>query len=130
MEEYFDGAPWDDDWNPRYNIAPTQLSPALVTVSSGEHVVSVQLSGYQPWQRKLQTSTGKVTISAMLQAGTAVTPAVQSKSSSTPAVTPIAAQATTVVSCNTSDCVHLGSAAKKAKAAKQAQSNSTQTPQQ
>jgi len=24
IEEYFESAPWDDDWNPRYNIAPTQ----------------------------------------------------------------------------------------------------------
>lgn len=24
IEEYFDSAPWDDDWSPRYNIAPTQ----------------------------------------------------------------------------------------------------------
>jgi len=28
VEEYFDSAPWDDDWSPRYNIAPTQ--PVLV----------------------------------------------------------------------------------------------------
>lgn len=25
VEEYFDTAPWDEDWSPRYNIAPTQL---------------------------------------------------------------------------------------------------------
>ena len=24
IEEHFDTAPWDDDWSPRYNIAPTQ----------------------------------------------------------------------------------------------------------
>src|SRR5271167_3502916 len=24
VEEYFDSAPWDEDWSPRYNIAPTQ----------------------------------------------------------------------------------------------------------
>jgi putative SOS response-associated peptidase YedK len=29
VEEYFDSAPWDDDWNPRYNIAPTQLVPVI-----------------------------------------------------------------------------------------------------
>jgi len=27
--EYFDSAPWDDDWNPRYNIAPTQPIPVV-----------------------------------------------------------------------------------------------------
>ena len=29
VEEYFDSAPWDDDWNPRFNIAPTQLVPVI-----------------------------------------------------------------------------------------------------
>jgi putative SOS response-associated peptidase YedK len=29
IEEYFGSAPWDDDWNPRYNIAPTQPVPAI-----------------------------------------------------------------------------------------------------
>jgi putative SOS response-associated peptidase YedK len=29
LEEYFDGDPWDDDWNPRYNIAPTQQVPVV-----------------------------------------------------------------------------------------------------
>src|ERR1700739_1161304 len=29
IEEYFDTSPWDDDWSPRYNIAPTQLVPVI-----------------------------------------------------------------------------------------------------
>jgi putative SOS response-associated peptidase YedK len=29
IEEHFDSAPWDDDWNPRYNIAPTQQIPVI-----------------------------------------------------------------------------------------------------
>lgn len=29
IEEYFDTAPGDDDWNPRYNIAPTQPVPVI-----------------------------------------------------------------------------------------------------
>ena len=29
IEEYFGSAPWDDDWNPRYNIAPTQQVPVI-----------------------------------------------------------------------------------------------------
>jgi putative SOS response-associated peptidase YedK len=29
IEEHFDTAPWDDDWNPRYNIAPTQQIPVI-----------------------------------------------------------------------------------------------------
>lgn len=29
LEEHFDAAPWDDDWSPRYNIAPTQPVPVI-----------------------------------------------------------------------------------------------------
>jgi len=29
IEEHFDTAAWDDDWNPRYNIAPTQPVPII-----------------------------------------------------------------------------------------------------
>jgi putative SOS response-associated peptidase YedK len=29
LEEHFDTAPWEDDWNPRYNIAPTQPVPVI-----------------------------------------------------------------------------------------------------
>lgn len=29
IEEQFDAAPWDEDWNPRYNIAPTQQVPVI-----------------------------------------------------------------------------------------------------
>jgi putative SOS response-associated peptidase YedK len=29
LEEHFETAPWDDDWSPRYNIAPTQPVPVI-----------------------------------------------------------------------------------------------------
>jgi len=29
IEEYFDTTPWDEDWSPRYNIAPTQPVPVI-----------------------------------------------------------------------------------------------------
>lgn len=29
IEEYFDSAPWEDDWVPRFNIAPTQPVPVI-----------------------------------------------------------------------------------------------------
>ena len=29
IEEYFDAADWQDDWNPRYNIAPIQPVPVI-----------------------------------------------------------------------------------------------------
>src|ERR1700751_5070218 len=29
VQEYFDCDPWDDDWSPRYNVAPTQPVPVI-----------------------------------------------------------------------------------------------------
>jgi putative SOS response-associated peptidase YedK len=29
VEEYFDATPWEEDWNPRFNIAPTQPVPVI-----------------------------------------------------------------------------------------------------
>jgi hypothetical protein len=29
IEEYFETADWQDDWSPRYNIAPTQPVPVI-----------------------------------------------------------------------------------------------------
>jgi len=29
IEERFDCAPWDENWSPRYNVAPTQLVPTI-----------------------------------------------------------------------------------------------------
>jgi putative SOS response-associated peptidase YedK len=29
LEEYFGSAPWDEDWEPRYNIAPSQPIPVI-----------------------------------------------------------------------------------------------------
>ena len=29
VEEYFETAPWDEDWDPRFNIAPTQHVPVV-----------------------------------------------------------------------------------------------------
>jgi len=29
IEQYFGSAPWDDDWDPRFNIAPTQPIPVV-----------------------------------------------------------------------------------------------------
>jgi putative SOS response-associated peptidase YedK len=35
IEEYFETAPWDDDWIPRYNIAPTQPIRQISTMRWG-----------------------------------------------------------------------------------------------
>jgi putative SOS response-associated peptidase YedK len=29
IEEHFDSVSWDEDWEPRYNIAPTQSIPVI-----------------------------------------------------------------------------------------------------
>ena len=29
IEGYFETAPWDEDWSPRFNIAPTQPVPVI-----------------------------------------------------------------------------------------------------
>src|ERR1019366_3545359 len=29
IEEYFDSVPWEEDWNPRFNVAPTQPIPVI-----------------------------------------------------------------------------------------------------
>ena len=29
IEEQFEAQPWGDDWNPRYNLAPTQPVPVV-----------------------------------------------------------------------------------------------------
>ena len=29
IEEYFDTSPWDDDWSPRFNVAPAQSVPVI-----------------------------------------------------------------------------------------------------
>lgn len=42
IEEYCGSAPWDDDWSPRYNIAPTQSVP-VIRQHPKEHVRELSL---------------------------------------------------------------------------------------
>ena len=42
-------------------------TPSTVTVAPGEHVITIKKSGYATFERKMKTSTGKVTISAELE---------------------------------------------------------------
>jgi len=44
-------------------------TPSTVSVAPGEHTVSVQMQGYQAWQRSIKTSGGKVKLSAVLPKG-------------------------------------------------------------
>jgi hypothetical protein len=43
-------------------------TPSTIGVPDGDHVISIMKNGYKPWERKLRTSTGKLTISADLEA--------------------------------------------------------------
>jgi hypothetical protein len=43
-------------------------TPSTIGVPGGDHVISVKKNGYKPWERKLKTSTGKLTIAADLEA--------------------------------------------------------------
>jgi PEGA domain len=43
-------------------------TPSEIGVSPGDHTVRVKKNGYQTWERKIKISTGKVNISAELQA--------------------------------------------------------------
>jgi PEGA domain len=43
-------------------------TPSAIGVSPGDHAISVKKNGYQTWDRKIKISTGKVNISAELQA--------------------------------------------------------------
>lgn len=41
-------------------------TPSTVSLSPGQHAISIALPGYQPWQRSLQTTGGKVNLAATL----------------------------------------------------------------
>ena len=43
-------------------------TPSTIGILGGDHVISVKKNGYKPWERKIKTSTGKVTIAADLEA--------------------------------------------------------------
>ncbi len=42
-------------------------TPSTVSVAPGEHVITIKKSGYNPFEKKMKTSTGKVTIAAELE---------------------------------------------------------------
>jgi PEGA domain len=43
-------------------------TPSAIGVSSGEHAITVKKNGYKTWERKIKVSSGKVNISAELEA--------------------------------------------------------------
>src|ERR1700756_5147603 len=62
IEEHFETAPWDDDWSPRYNIAPTQQIP-VVRQHPKEPLRQLSLMkwGLVPnWARDASIATGTI----------------------------------------------------------------------
>ena len=46
-------------------------TPSTINVVPGQHTIKVQMDGYQSWQREINTSGGKVRLSAILTKGKA-----------------------------------------------------------
>jgi putative SOS response-associated peptidase YedK len=62
IEEYFDCNPWDDDWSPRYNIAPTQPVPVIRQhPKQPVHQISMMRWGLiANWARDPSIATGTI----------------------------------------------------------------------
>ena len=43
-------------------------TPSTITVTAGDHTITVKKTGFAPWERKIQVTGGKIQISAELQA--------------------------------------------------------------
>ena len=42
-------------------------TPSTIGVSAGDHLIRIEKNGYEPWERKLKISTGKVNINSNLE---------------------------------------------------------------
>jgi putative SOS response-associated peptidase YedK len=62
IEEQFDVDPWEDDWNPRYNIAPTQPVPVIrQNPKQPVRELSLMRWGLIPnWARDASIATGTI----------------------------------------------------------------------
>ena len=62
IEEYFDSDSWDEEWSPRYNIAPTQLVPVVrQKPREAVRVVSLIRWGLIPsWARDPSVAAGTI----------------------------------------------------------------------
>ena len=62
IEEYFNTDSWDDDWSPRYNIAPTQLVPVVrQKLKEPVRVVSLVRWGLIPlWAKDPSVAAGTI----------------------------------------------------------------------
>jgi putative SOS response-associated peptidase YedK len=62
IEEYFDTSPWDNDWSPRFNIAPTQPVP-VVRQHPKEPVRQISMMGWgliPNWAKEGSVATGTI----------------------------------------------------------------------
>jgi putative SOS response-associated peptidase YedK len=61
IEEYFDTADWQDDWSPRYNIAPTQHVPVIRHPREPIRQISVMKWGLIPhWAKDASGAAGTI----------------------------------------------------------------------
>jgi putative SOS response-associated peptidase YedK len=62
IEEYFDCDPWDDDWSPRYNIAPTQSVPVIRQHPKEpvRQIASVRWGLIPNWARDASIASGTI----------------------------------------------------------------------
>lgn len=62
MEEHFGSAPWDEDWTPRYNIAPTQPVPVVrQNPQNNVRELSLMRWGLIPhWSKDASISAGTI----------------------------------------------------------------------
>jgi len=44
-------------------------TPSNVTVASGQHTITIKMTGYQTWDRSIRTSGGKINLAATLEKG-------------------------------------------------------------
>ena len=62
IEEHFETADWQDDWSPRYNIAPTQLVP-VIRQHPKEPVRQISMMKwalFPNWARDASIATGTI----------------------------------------------------------------------
>jgi len=62
IEEYFETADWQDEWSPRYNIAPTQPIP-VIRQSPKEPVRQLSLMKWSlipNWAKDAAVATGTI----------------------------------------------------------------------
>jgi hypothetical protein len=60
IEEHFDTADWQDDWSPRYNIAPTQLIPVIRQHPTARQVSLMKWGLIQSWAESRSGAAGMI----------------------------------------------------------------------